>query len=412
MLLWKLLPFLNVLQVMKSEPNPVSQLLDFICFSTTDWDEIWGSRQQIMSRLARRGHRVFFVERPAGLEHLWRYPDIRNNKMRRWRQGITTILDNVWIISLPPLIPGRYYSTGVNAINQWITWKSVKTQLSNFKIDSLILWIYNPEQGNLIGKFNERLSVYHCIDEFTAGTGGRKKQIISQLENQLLKRVNIVLANSLPTYHNKQAINPHTFRVSSGVDFDLFNSTIIDEEISLDFSKIPHPRIGFVGNLNDRIDFPLIESLAAQRPSWSFIFVGGTFPLSNDDHSIKRLKSIQNCHLLGKKPYHQIPAFINEFDVCFLPFVQDERAYYRSPLKLYEYFATGKPVVATPLPETQEFAECLYLAESPDQFISGIEKALFEYDPALEQKRKLIARQNSWDEKVDMIETIIQDSLR
>jgi glycosyltransferase involved in cell wall biosynthesis len=390
----------------------VNQLFDIICFSTTDWDEIWGSRQQIMSRLATRGHRVFFVERPAGLEHLWRYPDIRKNKMERWRQGVKNIVDNIWIISLPPLVPGRYYSTGINAINQWITQISVKSQLSGFKIDSPVLWIYNPEQGNLIGKFNERLSVYHCIDEFTAGTSGRKKRIISQLENQLLSRVDIVLANSQPTYQNKHAINPNTYRISSGVDFDLFTSSCNDEEISSILSKIPHPRIGFVGNVNDRIDFPLIESLTIQRPSWSFVFVGGTFPLSSDNNAVKRLKSIPNCYFLGKKSYQQVPAFIDGFDVCFLPFVQDERAYFRSPLKLYEYFAAGKPVVATPLPETQEFSNCLYLADSPQQFVAELEKALFEYDPSLEQKRKLIARQNSWDVKVDMIEKIIQDSLR
>jgi glycosyltransferase involved in cell wall biosynthesis len=390
----------------------VSQLFDILCFSSTDWDEIWGSRQQIMSRLGQRGHRVFFIERPAGLEHLLRYPDIRKNKMQRWQQGLQNISDNVWIISLPPLFPGRYYSTGINVINQWITLVSIKSQLSKLKIDSPLLWIYNPEQGNLIGKFNESLSVYHCIDEFTAGTSGRKKQIITQLENQLLSRVDIVLANSLPTYQNKRSINPNTYRISSGVDFDLFTSSKENEEVSSILSEIPRPRIGFVGNLNDRIDFPLIEFIANQQPSWSFIFIGGTYPLSHDDPSIKRLKSIPNCHLLGKKPYPQIPALINAFDVCFLPFVQDERAYFRSPLKLYEYFAAGKPVVATPLPETQEFSNILFLAESPEQFVAGLEKALFENDPSLEQKRKLIARQNSWDVKVDMIEKIIQDSLR
>ncbi len=390
----------------------MTQNFDILCFSTTDWDEIWGSRQQIMSRLGKRGHRVFFIERPAGLEHLLRYPNIRINKMQRQRQGIQNIAENVWIISLPPLLPGRYYSTKINAINQWLTYRSIKTQISDFKIKSPILWIYNPEQGNLIGKFNERLSVYHCIDEFTAGTSGRKKQIITRLENELLARSDIVLANSLPTYQNKLTINPHTFRISSGVDFDLFSSPRKSEEITRIFSRIPRPRIGFVGNLNDRIDFPLIEYLANKRPAWSFVFVGDTFPLSMNDISITKLKSISNCYLLGKKPYSQIPAVIGEFDVCILPFVQNERAYYRSPLKLYEYFAAGKPVVSPPLPEPQEFLDVIYLATTPENFLSEIENALFENDSSLNQKRKLIARQNSWDVKVDLIEKIIQDHLR
>lgn len=385
---------------------------DFLCFSTTDWDEIWGSRQQIMSRLGQRGHRVFFVERPAGLEHILRYPNIRNQKIRRWRQGIRNISENICKISLPLLLPGRYYSPAINDINQRITLKSVKKQLKNYQIESPILWIYNPEQGNLIGEFNERLSVYHCIDEFTAGTSGRKKQIITKLENQLISRSDIVLANSLPTYQNKLAQNPNTYRISSGVDFELFSSSPISQDVSLLLDKIPHPRIGYIGNLNDRIDFSFLDTLAAQRSEWSFVFVGDTYPLSATHPSIKQIKSRSNCYLLGKKPYAQMPSFVQAFDVCFMPFVQNERAYYRSPLKLYEYFAAGKPIVSTSLPETREFSDILYLASTPENFIIELDKAIRENDPSLEQQRKLIARHNSWENKVDLIEKIIQENLK
>jgi len=390
----------------------MKQSFDFLCFSSTDWDELWGSRQQIMSRLAKRGHRIFFVGRPSGIEHILRYPHIRKNKIKRWKQGIQNIADNVWLINLPPLFPGRYYSTNINMINQWITYTNIKRQLSTFEISSAILWIYNPEQSPLIGKFDERLSIYHCIDEFTAGTSGRKRKIIACLEKDLLQRVDIVLANSLPTYQNKLSVNLNTYRLSSGVDYEQFSSLQKSEAISSIFSTIPHPRLGYVGNLNERIDFKLLEGLATHRPSWSFVFVGGTYPLSPNDPSIKRLKSIPNCFLLGSRPYQHIPAIIDEFDVCFLPYVQDERAYFRSPLKLYEYFATGKPVVSPPLPEPKEFSDVLYLANTLEQFISEFEKSLNENNPLIENRRKSIACQNSWDNKVDFIESVIQNHIR
>jgi glycosyltransferase involved in cell wall biosynthesis len=390
----------------------MKERIDIICFSTTDWDEIWGSRQQIMSRLGVLGHRVFFIERPSGLEHLFRYPSIRKNKIQRWKQGTVNISENVWIMSLPPLLPGRYYSTGINSINQWITTKYTQQQFSDFRIESPVLWIYNPEQFELIGKFDECLSIYHCIDEFTAGTSGLKKQIIKQLENLLVARADIVLANSLPTYQNKLAINRNTYRLSSGVDFDIFDSPQISNDVLSIFSNIPHPRIGFVGNLNERIDFHLIQVLVTQRPTWSFVFVGDTYPLSPDHPSIKHLNSMTNCYLLGKKNYSQIPAFIQQFDVCVMPFVRDERAYYRSPLKLYEYFASGKPVVSTPMPEAEEFSKFIYLAESPERFLAELDKAILEKDDSLVQQRKQVARQNSWDTKVDLILKIIQDHLK
>jgi len=92
-----------------------------LCFSSTDWDGIWGSRQQVMSRFARRGYRVLFVEQPAGLEHLLRYPALHRRKLRRWREGLRQVEDNLWIVSMPPLLPGRYYSPIINLVNQWLT---------------------------------------------------------------------------------------------------------------------------------------------------------------------------------------------------------------------------------------------------------------------------------------------------
>jgi len=384
---------------------------DFLCFSSTDWDEIWGSRQQIMSRLAKRGHRVFFIERPSGFEHLFRYSNIRKHKSQRWKEGIKNISDNLWIIPLPPLLPGKFYSTHINSLNQWMTVNSVTKQCADLKIQSPILWIYNPEQGQLIGRFNERVCIYHCIDEFTANTSGRKKQTIIKLEKQLLTRSHIVFANSLPTYQNKLALNPNTYRLSSGVDFEAFDSPQNFEEVSRQFVDIPHPRIGFVGYLNERIDFPLIEFLAIQRPAWSFFFIGDTYPLPVDHPAIIQLKTHPNCHIISKNSYAKIPAFIHEFDICIMPFVQDERAHFRSPLKLYEYFASGKPVVSTPLPESQEFSNLLYMANSPEEFVIEIEKALLETDVLLKTQRKQIARQNSWDAKVDFIEKIIHNTL-
>lgn len=390
----------------------MNRLFDFLCFSTTDWDEIWGSRQQIMSRLGKRGHRVFFIERPAGIEHLLRYPKIRKNKIKRWQEGIQNISENVWIVSLPPLFPGRYYSKNVNEINQKITWINVNKQLTGFKIESPLLWIYNPEQSPLIGKFNEQLSIYHCIDEFTAGTTGRKQRIITQLEKELISHVDIIFANSSPTYQNKKAINCNTYRLASGVDYEQFSSLSEVNEITQEFTRISHPRIGYVGHLNERIDFQLLQFLAAQRTDWSFIFIGSTFPLPPNNESIKRLNSFSNCYLLGEKPYSQIPAIISALDVCLLPFVQDERAFYRSPLKLYEYFAVGKPIVSSLLPESQEFSDVLYLADSPESFLNQIETALSEFDGSLKEQRRVIARQNSWEIKIDFIENIINTHLK
>jgi len=86
-----------------------------------------------------------------------------------------------------------------------------------------------------------------------------------------------------------------------------------------------------------------------------------------------------------------------------MPYVDDERGYYRSPLKLYEYLASGKPVVGNPHPEGSEFADLIYLADTPDTFASAVQMALDE-SPALCLPRQKSAHQHSWEVRVNEME--------
>ena len=95
---------------------------DILCFSSSDWHGKWGSRQQVMMRFAARGYRVVFVERFAGLEHFCRYPDLRQQRRQRYREGMREASPNLWIWAPPVLVPGRYYSTTVARLNATIVY--------------------------------------------------------------------------------------------------------------------------------------------------------------------------------------------------------------------------------------------------------------------------------------------------
>lgn len=386
---------------------------DILCFSSTDWEGVWGSRQQVMLRFARRGYRILFIERPVGLEHLLRYRAFRQRKARRWREGLRLIEDNLWIVSLPPLLPGRYYSTAINNINQWLTIRWSRRYLNRLKFNVPILWLYSPEQGPLVGQFNEQLSVYHCIDEWTADTTGRKRNTITALETDLLRRVDIVFANSPPTYENKKRFNAHAYRIPSGADVALF-ARAMDPATAIhrDIAKLPQPRIGYSGHVNERLDYDVLEYLARQRPTWSLIFVGDTYPWTLDTQPLRRLRTLPNVHFLGKYPFTEMPALLKGMDVCLIPYTSDERGHYRSPLKLYEYLAAGKPVVSTDHPEAQEFSNVLYLASTPEAFLASVAQALTQDNKARQQQRVALAQQHSWGRRVDQMEEIIYRMLR
>ena len=382
--------------------------LKILCFSSTDWEGIWGSRQQVMLRFARRGYRVLFVERVAGLEHLLRYPGLRRRKGRRWREGLHQVQDKLWIVSLPPLLPGRYYSVAINRVNQWLTAHWSQHYLRKLEFTSPILWLYNPEQGPLVGQFGERMSAYHCIDEFAAGTRGRKHSTITSLEAELLSRVDLVFANSLPTYENKRQLNPNTYRIPSGADVEHF-AQALDPAVPVHpaIARLPQPRIGYIGHVNERLDYAILEHLARQRPSWSLVFVGDTYPWMLDAPPLRRLQALPNVHFLGKYPFAEVPALVKGMDVCLLPYVDDERARYRSPLKLYEYLAAGKPVVSTDHPEAQELGDVVYLASTPETCLERVAQALAQDSQERQRQRVSVARRHSWDRRVDEMECLI-----
>ncbi len=388
-------------------------MTDILCFSSTDWDGLWGSRQQIMLRFAQRGYRILFIERPIGLEHFLRYSAFRQRKQHRWREGIRAVADKLWIASLPLLLPGKYYSPHINHLNQQITLRSSRRYLRHLGFENPILWLYNPEQGELIGQFHEKISVYHCIDEWTANTTGRKRRTIAALEKEMLNKVDIVFANSPPTFENKRQHNPHTYRIPSGADVEHF-SQVTDAALPEHpaISELPRPRIGYSGHINERLNYAVLDQLARQRPDWTVVFVGDTYPWTMDTPSLQQLNTLSNVHFLGKRPFADMPAFLKGMDVCLLPYINDERGHFRSPLKLYEYLAAGKPIISTPHPEAAEFADVLYQASTPDTFIQAVAQALTDETIEKQQQRQQLAQQHSWDRRVDDMERIIHKVIK
>ncbi|MEW5871402.1 MAG: glycosyltransferase [Chloroflexota bacterium] len=383
---------------------------DILCFSSTDWEGTWGSRQQVMLRLARRGQRVLYIEQLAGLEHLLRYPELRQRKQRLHRQGLRLVADNLWAANPPILLPGRYYSAQANRLNTWLAARWAKKMVGQLGLQAPILWVYKPEHAGLVGVFGERLSVYHCIDEWTAGTQGRKRRLIASLEAQLLDRVNLVLANSPPTYEAKRRRHPRVFRIPSGVDIALFAQALEPGlPVHPAITNLPRPRLGYSGAINERLDYAILEHLAGSHPEWSLVLVGEPYP----SPALRRLQTFPNVYFLGKFPPEQIPAVLKGMDACLIPYVNDERGYYRSPLKLYEYLAAGKPVASTPQPEVQEFAEqvpaeYIYLADTPAAFADGVAQALAQDNPDRARQRAQIAVQHSWERRVDQIQDILR----
>jgi glycosyltransferase involved in cell wall biosynthesis len=374
--------------------------MDFLLFSSTDWDGVWGSRQQVARELARRNNRVLFIEQMAGLEHFAKYPDLRHRRRQRWQTGLQAIEENLWLATPPPLLPGRYYVPAIARLNAWIITLWLRPILRRLYFTQPILWLYQPEQVFLVQKFNEQALVYHCIDEFTVGTSGRKRAVIAHLEELLLRQADVVFANSQLTFERKRPFNPHTYRIPSGVNVAHFASAGRDDlPPHTAVAHLPHPILMFVGNVCEKLDAPLLEQIARDHPQASLVLVGQIFP---DTIDLSRLRQYANVHLLGKFPFAEVPALLQSADLCLLPYVQNEDALFRSPLKLYEYLATGKPILSTPHPEVAEFANFVTIA-SLDEFSDQIDLVLAADTGSNKKERLTEAENHSWQKRVDVM---------
>jgi glycosyltransferase involved in cell wall biosynthesis len=153
------------------------------------------------------------------------------------------------------------------------------------------------------------------------------------------------------------------------------------------------------------MDYPLIREVAARRPGVSFVFVGPTDQPKRAAH----LERSPNVHWLGKKAYHDVPAYVAAFDVCWIPFLGGRIVEHTNPIKLFEYFALGKPVVTTPMGELEEYRteRLVYAGGGAAAVTAALDEALNDGDDARRFRRMGVARDHAWSGIIRHMHAII-----
>jgi len=181
--------------------------------------------------------------------------------------------------------------------------------------------------------------------------------------------------------------------VRNGVDFAFLHERCRPTDL---LAGMQGPIIGYYGALAEWLDLKLVAAVARQRPDWSFVLIGDDF--STD---LAGLDKLPNVHLLGLRPYSEMPQFLYWFDACLIPFRIYNVTHAVDPVKFYEYMSAGKPVIATPTAELQIYKDYLSFASNPDETVRAIEAELVQSDPAISRRRRELARSNDWAARVD-----------
>lgn len=381
-----------------------------LCLSTTDWDAPqFGTRQQIMLRLARR-NRVLYVEVPRALHSIISDP-IGTRRYLRRMGGVRSVADSLLAYAPPPVLP-IYYNPAINVINQRLLLTYLRRLLTRLGWQPTILWTYWPHTAYQVSRYGERLAVYHCIDDFPAITYPlTPKGSIARMEAELCRRVDVVFVRTEALATDKERHNPNTYLLPGGVDtahFDPARSGILLAPD--DMAMLPRPRIGLVGTIDDRVDVQLLLRCAAELAEASIVLVG---PVKGHRVNIAPLYAQANVHLLGPKPYGDVPRYVAALDVCLIPYRINAYTRGLSPIKLYEYLAMGKPVVSTNLPYVRREADHVAIAASEEAFIAAVRDALAS-SPVDEDRLRFraIAGRQSWDRHVAEMETVLMNLLR
>jgi glycosyltransferase involved in cell wall biosynthesis len=384
---------------------------NIVCFSPDlSWNHLWRNRHQIMTRLARR-NKVLFVEPTPYLR-----PVIQQTR----QAGLKTLLHSTFHQPMPNLwvyrsanawpISGK---SPLSNITFALRKRQLRRTLARLGMERPILWIFRYDLGEMIGQLDEKLVIYHAVDEYSAyaltddENAAAHRQRIREIERDILRRADLAFVTSATLLENKRPYNPNIYYVPNGVDYEHFAAQ--SQGLPADVADIPGPRIGYVGSINEKIDLNLLAAIARQRPDWQLLMVGPT--LFKQPDAIAPLQALPNVHFLGRKQVTELPAYMQACDVCLMPYAHNAWTENINPLKLYEYLATGRPIVATDIPAVQDFQEVLHIADNEDAFIRAIEQALTESTPEAIARRQRIARQNTWEQRVETLSSIITGAL-
>ncbi len=379
---------------------------DVVLFSTADWDHpFWTNKQRVAQHLAARGFRVLYVEslglrRPtAAARDLGRIA----RRLRRATQGLRRVEENLWVAS--PLALPWHGNRAARWVNERLVARNLAACCRRLDFRDPILWTYNPLAGPLASRLSGSLVVYHCVDDLSAAPH-LPELAIRRAERQLCQQADVVFATSRALASRCLAWNPATHFLPNVADYDHFSQARQAGPIPDDLASIPRPRIGFVGALSHyKVDFELIAAAAQARPDWQWVLIGQVGE-GQPDTSIEVLRQ-PNIHVLGPRPYAELPAYLRGFDVATIPARENPYTSAMFPLKFFEYLSAGLPVVASGVPALTEFSAACELAASHGEFISAVDRILAGQRPSLETCLEL-ARRFTWEWRIGEMISLLE----
>lgn len=361
------------------------------------WDWVWQRPQQFVSRLSRQ-HRVLFLEMGAPdpqlltpLARFWtppEYPNVTVLHLRfpaaRWGDGEYVDAERRRLVQM--------YLEGPGA----------------GQFERPVQWFYDPMAVTAFaGRMGESLIVYDCMDELSKFRGAPPELL--EREAELLSRADVVFTGGRKLFESKRRFHENCHFYGCGVDGAHFGrARAAETQAAPEVAALPKPVLGYIGVVDERLDYELLAQLADAQPDWSIVMVG---PVTKLDP--RNLPRRANLHWLGQRAYADLPALAKGFDLCLMPFALNEATEYINPTKALEYMATGRPIISTAVPDVlSNFSAVVKIARSPAEFVTLCRSAVAQPDEGAAQRGLELVAENSWESIVSHLEQHVAEALR
>ncbi|MCF0151195.1 MAG: glycosyltransferase [Firmicutes bacterium] len=384
--------------------------MKILCLSTSNYYPFPTRKQNVMNRMTDA--QIIYVDPPVTLIAPLKDPKAQP-RLSMYKQGgkVSDEHPHVTVYAQPPVLPFYNKKRAVNKVNQkrFAKYLAGICRENGFH-DDFLLWCYSPMSCDVVEPLAKELgidakalwkrTVYDCVDRHSAYPGMIDPAVVDRQEEDLASRCGVVFATARGLYERLKGFNDNAYLIPNGAAYELFSTAASMEKEGI------APHFGFVGMLQECIDYDIIRAVADCFPEGRVSLIGRALP----GVDLSWIDRYPNVEYLGLLPQKELPSKIKDFDVCLNVFADNELSKDVSPLKFYEYLATGIPIVSTPVPyQVRDYADCIYIAEDKNDFIKQCRQALSEpKDSPRRAARMAHGRNCSWDERVALMKEILE----
>lgn len=362
-----------------------------VVLSSIEWDFTWQRHQALASVLSHLSSRVVFVESlPKRFPRLEEGKRLRRRLLQtkprhaesapataQWRPSNLDVLSPVALPAVSPFL---------NALNRRFFLPRLASRIGRLLPNAAIIINYLPTQSavDLCQMLHPQALIYDYVDRWAADP--RTPGAVLRAHERMLQMADAV---TTPSHFLAEEARQWTSKpvrvVGHGVDFDLFQQLHHDRTIG------QVRKLGYFGGIGPYLDYDFLLALAHH---FQILLVG---PLRVN------LPPHDNIIWRPMVPHRQVVAEMADCDVFVLPYKIDAYAQGVNPIKLLECFATGRPVIGTPIPAIQQYAEVMMVAETGEEAVRMLQEIDVHERQDKRNRRLQIAQENSWEVAVEHI---------